>query len=187
MPDDYMSDYKTKAIKHENNSLYWLSIKYKIPMERILYLCDMDNQNRIAVLDEPMLPLITSDDPMDSDVYCPNCRNTVSGGWPLEHDAELALYQCPHCGQSVNPYKTETRKTTPCQDPGETEPAETIIEFWRKDQYEGCIIDFFDKNGNPVDDLDYPDTTKVLSVKNMGTRHGSTYYHTTLDVEQKRR
>lgn len=179
MPKDYMSEYKTQAIKHENNSLYWLSLKYHIPIERILYLCDMDSQERIAVLDEPMLPLLTSDDPMDTDVYCPNCRNTVSGGWPLEHDEELALYQCPHCGQSVNPYKTEPIPQT------DHDPAKTIIEFWQKDQYEGCIIDFFDKNGNAIDDLEYPDTTKVLSVKNVGTRNGTTCYHVTLNVEQK--
>ena len=176
MPKDYMSEYKTQAIKHENNSLYWLSLKYHIPIERILYLCDMDSQERIAVLDEPMQALITSKDPMDSDVYCPSCHNTVSGGWPEEHPEDRFVYQCPHCGQALNPFKTITT---------DIEQKQTLREFWQ--DREGCVIDFFDKNGKPVDDLDYPDETEILGIEKVDNHKfkAQDYYRVTLNIEQK--
>lgn len=112
MSFDYMSEYKTTVAQHETDSLWWLSQKYRIPIERILYFCDMDSQERVAVLDESMQALITSKDTMDSDVYCPACRNTVSGGWELEHPEDRPIYQCPHCGQALNPFKTVTQDIT---------------------------------------------------------------------------
>ena len=182
MPKDYMSEYKTQAIKHENNSLYWLSLKYHIPVERILYLCDMDSQERIAILDEPMQALIISKDPMDSDVYCPTCHNTVSGGWPEEHPEERFVYQCPHCGQALNPFKTVMQGMTPNTTASNTKTWATLHDFWSNN--EGCIVDFFDKNGKSIDDLDYPIETKVdLVLDNLF--NSENHYRITLDVEQK--
>lgn len=165
MPNNYMSDYKTAAIKAENKPLYLLARQHHISIERILYLIDMDTKQRIAVLDEPMQPLIASDDPADSDVYCPSCHNTVSGGWLEEHPENRPVYQCPHCGQAINPFKT-------------TKPKQTLHDFWSNSVYEGTIIDFFDKNGKPVDDLDYPDETEILKI--ISPKPDT--YHVTLNV-----
>lgn len=107
MPDDYMSEYKTAAIKAENKPTYLLARQHHIPIERILYLIDMDAKHRIAVLDEPMLPLIKDTDPMGSDVYCPMCKENLSGGWPLEHPIDRPMYQCPYCGQAINPFEIQ--------------------------------------------------------------------------------
>lgn len=169
MPNSYMSDYKTAAIKAENKPLYLLARQHHISIERILYLIDMDTKQRIAVLDEPMLPLIESNDPADSDVYCPSCHNTVSGGWPEEHPEDRIIYQCPHCGQAINPFKTVTQNA-------DNEPKQTLHDFWLK--HEGVIVDFFDKTGNSIDDMDYPIETEILKI--ILPKPGT--YHVTLNV-----
>lgn len=67
-------------------------------------------EGRLVVLSTPMIPLVQSDDPMDSDVYCPACGNTLSGGWPDYHpDQEWTMCQCFHCGQSIDDTKVLTK------------------------------------------------------------------------------
>lgn len=62
-----------------------------------------EKEGRLAFLDEPMIPTVRSDDPMDFDVYCPACGYDLSGGWnESPADEYHRMYQCPNCGQSVN-------------------------------------------------------------------------------------
>lgn len=112
-----MSEAEFMELSDDNDAtavLINLSAEYDIPAERILHLIEMDKQNRIAVLSEPMVPMIIKND-RDTDVYCPNCGTTLSGGWDAEHDDELLLYQCPHCGQSVDPTRVTKTDAEDCQ------------------------------------------------------------------------
>jgi len=79
--------------------------------EQLQELAQAKAEGRLVVLSTPMIPLVESDDPMDSDVYCPACGVSVSGGWPDYHpDLEWKMCQCPHCGQSIDDTKTITRE-----------------------------------------------------------------------------
>ena len=73
-------------------------------LDRLRDLVQADRNGRCAVLDEPMLPMVQP--PGDTDVYCPNCGNTLSGGWPLSDAADYRkMCQCPHCGQAIDDTK----------------------------------------------------------------------------------
>lgn len=62
-----------------------------------------EREGRLAFLNEPMIPTVRSDDPMDTDVYCPACGHDLSGGWEESPaDEYRRMYQCPKCGQSIN-------------------------------------------------------------------------------------
>lgn len=64
-------------------------------------LIEADREGRCAILSEPMKPMIYK--PNDTDVYCPTCGETLSGGWPLvEWEDRRTMYQCPYCGQSID-------------------------------------------------------------------------------------
>lgn len=70
-------------------------------LDRLRELVEADGEGRIAILSEPMKPMIYK--PNDTDVYCPTCGETLSGGWPLvEWEDRRAMYQCPYCGQSID-------------------------------------------------------------------------------------
>lgn len=70
-------------------------------MARLRELAEADREGRIAILSEPMKPMIYK--PNDTDVYCPTCGETLSGGWPLvEWEDSRTMYQCPYCGQSID-------------------------------------------------------------------------------------
>lgn len=78
--------------------------------EEFAELAKAKAEGRLVVLSTPMIPLVQSDDPMDSDVYCPACGNTLSGGWPDYHpDQEWTMCQCFYCGQSIDDTKVITR------------------------------------------------------------------------------
>ena len=73
---------------------------------RLKELSEADREGRIAILSEPMKPLVYK--PNDTDVYCPNCGETLSGGWPLsDADDCRKIYQCFYCGQSIDTEKCE--------------------------------------------------------------------------------
>lgn len=77
---------------------------YSYDMERLREILDADMSGRCAILDEPMKPMIKK--PNESDVFCPNCGETLSGGWPLsDADDQRRMYQCPNCGQSIDTEK----------------------------------------------------------------------------------
>ena len=68
-------------------------------------------EGRVVILSTPMIPLVLDSDPMGTDVFCPSCGETLSGGWPdYCADQEWKLCQCFHCGQSIDDTKTITRK-----------------------------------------------------------------------------
>lgn len=79
-------------------------------LDRLKQLIEADREGRIAILSEPMKPMVYK--PNDTDVYCPTCGETLSGGWPLvEREDSRTMYQCPYCGQSIDtqvcePYKS---------------------------------------------------------------------------------
>lgn len=79
-------------------------------LDRLKQLIEADREGRCAILSEPMKPMAYK--PNDTDVYCPNCGETLSGGWPLaEWEDGRTMYQCPYCGQSIDtqvcvPYKS---------------------------------------------------------------------------------
>ena len=69
------------------------------------------SDGRLVVLREPLIPLVCSDDMTDSDVYCPKCGETLSGGWEkADADCSLKLFQCFHCGQSIDDSRAITRE-----------------------------------------------------------------------------
>lgn len=77
---------------------------YGISETRLRELAQADRDGRCVVLSEPMVPMVQR--PGDTDVYCPNCGNTLSGGWMLsEADDYRKMCQCPHCGQAIDDTK----------------------------------------------------------------------------------
>lgn len=72
-------------------------------------LIKAEQDGRLVVLDEPMLPLIWGDDDHDT-VLCPNCLKDLMGGFPDALDCGTSMYQCPYCGQSINTRKALTRE-----------------------------------------------------------------------------
>lgn len=75
-------------------------------LDRLRELVEADRNGRCVVLSEPMVPMLQKVG--DTDVYCPNCGKTLSGGWPLaEADDYRKLCQCPNCGQAINDTKCE--------------------------------------------------------------------------------
>lgn len=83
-------------------------------LDRLSELVKADREGRIAILSEPMKPLVYK--PNDTDVYCPNCGETLSGGWPLsDADDCRKIYQCFYCGQSIDtekcvPYESDLKE-----------------------------------------------------------------------------
>ena len=83
-------------------------------LNRLKELLEADREGRIAILSEPMKPLVYK--PNDTDVYCPNCSETLSGGWPLsDADDCRKIYQCFYCGQSIDtekcvPYESDLKE-----------------------------------------------------------------------------
>ena len=68
---------------------------------RLKELSEADREGRLAILSEPMKSMVYK--PNDTDVYGPNCGETLSGGWPLsDADDPRSMYQCPYCGQSID-------------------------------------------------------------------------------------
>lgn len=79
-------------------------------LDRIKELVKADREGRIAILSEPMKPMVYK--PNDTDVYCPNCGETLSGGWPLvDWEDSRRMYQCPYCGQSIDTHVCEPYKS----------------------------------------------------------------------------
>lgn len=79
--------------------------------EEVAALLKAESEGRLVVLSEPMIPLVCSDDMTDSDVYCPKCGETLSGGWEkADADCSLKLFQCFHCGQSIDDSRAITRE-----------------------------------------------------------------------------
>ena len=75
-------------------------------LSRLRDLVQADREGRCVVLSEPMSPMVRI--PGDTDVYCPNCAQTLSGGWPLSDAGDYRkLCQCPNCGQAIDDTKCE--------------------------------------------------------------------------------
>ena len=69
-------------------------------------LAQAEKEGRLVVLSEPMKPMVYK--PNDTDVYCPSCGESLSGGWPLSDADDLRkLCQCPNCGQSIDDTRCE--------------------------------------------------------------------------------
>lgn len=80
-------------------------------LERLKELVEADKEGRCVVLSEPMKPMVFKEN--DTDVYCPNCGQTLSGGWILsDADDYRKLCQCPKCGQSIDDTKCEKAEAT---------------------------------------------------------------------------
>ena len=75
-------------------------------LSRLRDLVQADRDGRCVVLSEPMSPMVQISG--DTDVYCPNCAQTLSGGWPLSDAGDYRkLCQCPNCGQAIDDTKCE--------------------------------------------------------------------------------
>lgn len=75
-------------------------------LSRLRELAQADRDGRCVVLSEPMSPMVQI--PGDTDVYCPNCAQNLSGGWPLSDAGDYRkMCQCPNCGQSIDDTKCE--------------------------------------------------------------------------------
>lgn len=77
-----------------------------VPVDRLRELAQAEKEGRLVVLSEPMKPMVYK--PNDTDVYCPSCGESLSGGWPLSDADDLRkLCQCPNCGQSIDDTRCE--------------------------------------------------------------------------------
>ena len=76
-------------------------------IDRLRELVQADREGRCVVLSTPMRPMICK--PNDTDVYCPRCGETLSGGWPeSDYYDYRKMVQCPNCGESIDDNKCET-------------------------------------------------------------------------------
>lgn len=74
---------------------------------RLQELVQADREGRCVMLSTPMRPMICK--PNDTDVYCPRCGETLSGGWPeSDYYDYRKMVQCPNCGESIDDNKCET-------------------------------------------------------------------------------
>ena len=79
-------------------------------LDHLRELVKADREGRCAILSEPMKSMVYK--PNDTDVYCPNCGETLSGGWPLvDWEDSRRMYQCPYCGQSIDTHVCEPYKS----------------------------------------------------------------------------
>lgn len=79
----------------------------EVGADRVAELVEADKAGRCVILSEAMKPMICK--PGSTDVYCPKCGNTLSGGWPLsDADDWRKLCQCPKCGQSIDDTRAES-------------------------------------------------------------------------------
>ncbi len=102
---------KDMAENAETRLLTWFEATYGYSVGELMDLLEAKQESRLAVLSTPMIPLVQSEDSMNTDVYCPRCGESVSGGWPnAEPDSEWKLCQCPCCGQSVDEWKVISRE-----------------------------------------------------------------------------
>ena len=102
---------KDMAENAETRLLTWFEATYGYSVGELMDLLEAKQERRLAVLSTPMIPLVQGEDSMDTDVYCPRCGESVSGGWPnAEPDSGLKLCQCPYCGQSIYDWKVITRE-----------------------------------------------------------------------------
>lgn len=77
-----------------------------VSSDRLRELAQAKKEGRLVVLSEPMKPMVYK--PNDTDVYCPSCGESLSGGWPLSDADDLRkLCQCPNCGQSIDDTRCE--------------------------------------------------------------------------------
>ena len=77
-----------------------------VPIDRLRKLAQAEKTGQLVVLSEPMKPMVYK--PNDTDVYCPSCGESLSGGWPLSDADDLRkLCQCPNCGQSIDDTRCE--------------------------------------------------------------------------------
>ena len=87
-------------------ALKYLEEEYGVSIRRLRELAQADREGRCVVLSEPMSPMVQI--PGDTDVYCPNCAQTLSGGWPLSDAGDYRkMCQCPNCGQAIDDTKCE--------------------------------------------------------------------------------
>jgi len=59
----------------------------------------------------------------------------------------------------------------------------TVAEFWRN--HDGVVVDFFDRFGQSVNDMDYSDNTEIIKIENCIKKDGKSeedYYKVTLNV-----
>lgn len=78
---------------------------------RLRELVKADKGERLAILSEPMKPMVYKTN--DTDVYCPKCGETLSGGWELsDADDGRKMVQCPKCGQAIDDTKCEPAAET---------------------------------------------------------------------------
>ena len=76
---------------------------------RLRELVEADQEGRCAILSAPMKPMVQK--PNDTDVYCPRCGETLSGGWPCpEYEDYRKMCQCPNCGESIDDNKVELQE-----------------------------------------------------------------------------
>ena len=81
--------------------------------DRLRELAEAEKTGQLVVLSEPMKPIVYK--PNDTDVYCPSCGESLSGGWPLSDADDLRkLCQCPNCGQSIDDTRCEAAEAAQC-------------------------------------------------------------------------
>lgn len=114
--DDYNLDRLKELVKADREGRYIIMRDAeRNGVARLKELSEADREGRIAILSEPMKPMVYK--PNDTDVYCPNCGETLSGGWPLsDADDCRKIYQCFYCGQSIDtekcvPYESDLKES----------------------------------------------------------------------------
>ena len=78
----------------------------KKALDKLMEYQKAEQEGRLVVLDEPLLPLIWGDADHDT-ILCPNCRRDLMGGFELADSSDVPMFQCPYCGQPIDGTKAK--------------------------------------------------------------------------------
>lgn len=91
---------RNPPVQIESNALELAIECSKLKQELAAYR-SAEQDGRLVVLSEPMLPMVYEEG--GTDVYCPKCGESLSGGWEKSDvDDCRKLCQCFRCGQSID-------------------------------------------------------------------------------------
>lgn len=104
---DIVFNEKTQMWEEKKEPFGVIEVETEEDFKRLRELVEAERDRRCVVLSEPMKPMIYKEN--DTNMHCPNCGGTLSGGWPLsDADDYRKMCQCFHCGQSIDDTKCQS-------------------------------------------------------------------------------
>lgn len=93
----------------ESRFLIWHKKRYGETAGKVMEWLEAERENRLVIFKEPRLSLIWGDEGKNT-ILCPCCERDLMGGYELGEPIDTPMYQCPHCGQPIDPTKAVTRE-----------------------------------------------------------------------------